>query len=64
MPQKTLHTIKEASEQLSVKPKTLRSWVAARRIGVIRLGRSIRIPAEEIERLVQRGTIPAIDERA
>jgi excisionase family DNA binding protein len=58
-----LRTVKEAALDLSVSEHTVRAWVATRKIGSVRLGRSVRIPAAEIERLVERGTVPALDER-
>ena len=56
--------ISEAAEQLSVKPKTLRSWIGAKRVTVVRPGGwSIRIPASEIERIVAEGTVSAVEGR-
>ena len=55
----TLLTIPQAAERLALKASTLRAWIAQRRIGIVRLGRAIRIPLEEIERLIAEGTIPA-----
>ncbi|MGC2212676.1 MAG: helix-turn-helix domain-containing protein [Silvibacterium sp.] len=59
-----LLTITEAAEQLSVKPKTLRAWIAARRISVVRpMGWALRIPASEVTRIVEEGTIAAVEGR-
>ena len=55
----TLLTISQAAERLALKASTLRAWIAQRRIGIVRLGRAIRIPLEEIERLVAEGSVPA-----
>ena len=52
-------TVRQAALELNVSVHTIRAWIYNRRIGYVRLGRSIRIPAVEIERLVERGTIPA-----
>jgi excisionase family DNA binding protein len=54
-----LLTIPEAAEALSLKPKTVRAWIGARRIGCVRLGGAVRVPASEIARLIDEGTIPA-----
>ena len=54
-----LLTIPQAAEALTLRPKTVRAWIAARRIACIRLGSSIRIPSSEISRLIGEGTIPA-----
>jgi len=54
-----LLTVDEAAAALTLKPKTLRAWIASRRIGYVRIGeRAIRIPAAEIDRLIDEGTIP------
>jgi excisionase family DNA binding protein len=52
-------TIRETAESLNLSQPTIRAWVARRKIGVIRLGRSVRIPATEIERLLSENTVPA-----
>jgi excisionase family DNA binding protein len=52
-------TVRQASERLGLRESTLRAWIAQRRIGIVRLGRAIRIPLEEIDRLIAQGTIPA-----
>jgi excisionase family DNA binding protein len=54
-----LLTVPQAAAALALKPKTIRAWIAARRIGCIRLGGAVRIPASEITRLIEDGTIPA-----
>ncbi len=51
--------VPEAAELLALSQKTLWQWVGARRIGVVRLGRAVRIPMSEIDRLVEEGTTPA-----
>lgn len=58
-----LRTVEQAAEDLCVSIHTIRAWVASRKIGSVRLGRAVRIPATEIARLVERGTIPALDDR-
>ena len=58
---KELLTISEAATHLSIKPDTLRRWVYARKIGVVRMGQKIlRIPKAEIDRLTREGFRPAI----
>jgi len=54
-----LKTVQQASQLLQMSPHTLRAWIATRRIGAVRLGRAVRIPLTEIERLIERGQIPA-----
>jgi excisionase family DNA binding protein len=58
-PAKLLLKVPEAAEMLALSPKTLWQWVSARQIGVVRLGRAVRVPWSEIDRLVEEGTTPA-----
>jgi excisionase family DNA binding protein len=55
--------VEEAAQLLNVKSSTIRAWIARRRIGSVRLGRSIRVPLEEADRLIAQGTIPAREPR-
>ena len=48
-----LLTIKEASEQLGLRESTLRKWVLQKRIGYHKLGRSIRISAEAVSKMIR-----------
>jgi excisionase family DNA binding protein len=57
-------TVKQAAAELNVSAHTIRSWIAVRRLGVVRLGRSVRVPVAEIERLIENGTVPAAREVA
>jgi excisionase family DNA binding protein len=55
-----LLTVEEAAARLGLKQVTIRAWILRRRIGFVKLnGRSVRIPAEELSRLVSAGFIPA-----
>lgn len=54
-----LLNVTEASQLLSLSRGCLRAWILQRRIAVIRLGRAVRIPTSEIDRLIQSGTVPA-----
>tara|TARA_R110002020_G_scaffold24600_6_gene80782 strand:- start:962 stop:1213 length:252 start_codon:yes stop_codon:yes gene_type:complete len=54
-------TLRRASEILAVAIPTLRAWITAGKLGYVRLGtRSIRIPVDEIDRLIDEGRVPAI----
>jgi excisionase family DNA binding protein len=55
--------VTEAAEALGLSVACVRAWIASRRIGFIRLGRAIRIPHAEVERLIQAGTVPARERR-
>jgi excisionase family DNA binding protein len=52
-------TVAETATALSLSPATIRSWIASRRIGVVRLGRAVRVPSTEIARLLEAGYVPA-----
>ncbi|MFP5208671.1 MAG: helix-turn-helix domain-containing protein [Acidobacteriota bacterium] len=52
--------VPQAAEMLAMSPKTIWQWIGERRIGVVRLGRAVRVPLSEIERLMEAGTTPAI----
>jgi len=58
-----LHTVEQTAELLNLSVHTIRAWIARRKIACVRLGRAIRVPQQEIVRLIENGTIPAADER-
>jgi excisionase family DNA binding protein len=50
--------VAEAAAELNLSPATIRAWIAQRRIGHVRLGRSVRIPCHEIQRILEAGYMP------
>jgi len=52
-------TVYQAAERLGLRDSTIRAWIAQRRIGIVRLGRAVRISLDEVERLISEGTVPA-----
>jgi excisionase family DNA binding protein len=60
---RTLLTITEAAERLSLKPSTIRAWLLRRRLPRVNCGRAVRIPAEAIEKFIERNTVPAREVR-
>jgi excisionase family DNA binding protein len=52
-------TVAQAATELNLSRATLRAWIAQRRLGHIRLGRAIRVPAAEIWRVLDAGYVPA-----
>lgn len=52
-------TVKEAADALGLSPHTVRAWIAARRLGVHRLGRAVRVPQAEVDRVLAQGFVPA-----
>ena len=53
-------TIREVAQALGLKPATIRSWIWKRQIGYVKVSRAVRIPVDELDRLIKRGTRPAI----
>jgi len=54
-----VYTTKVTAARLGVKESTVRAWLAAGKLGYVKLGRAVRIPEEEIARLVANGFRPA-----
>jgi excisionase family DNA binding protein len=52
-------SVRQAAEELNLSTATIRAWLASRKLGYVRLGRAIRIPADEIRRLLTEGMVPA-----
>jgi excisionase family DNA binding protein len=58
-----LLTIEETARRLGLRPVTIRMWAAGRRIARVKLGRAVRIPESEVDRLIEHSLIPALPER-
>jgi excisionase family DNA binding protein len=54
-----LLTIQQFAEAMNITASCARRWVLERKIAKVKLGRLVRIPASECERLVDEGTRPA-----
>ncbi len=55
----SLLTVEQASKRLGLKEATLRAWILRRKIAYAKIGKkSVRIPEEEIERIIQESMIP------
>ena len=53
-------TVSATAKRLGVAKGTVRQWMTNRRLGFVRLGtRCLRIPVEEIDRMIQTGTVPS-----
>jgi len=50
-----LLNIQQFAELLGVTPSCIRRWIFERRISVVKVGRLVRIPITEAERIVQDG---------
>ena len=51
--------VPEAAKRLAVKESTIRKMILQRRIAVVKIGRTVAIPEEEIEKMIQDGYRPA-----
>ena len=49
--------IPEAAELLTLRPVTIRAWLVRRKLSFVRVGRSIRIPRSEVERVLTEGLV-------
>ena len=56
---KKLLTVSEFAEALGVTVACCRRWILERRISFAKIGRLVRIPASEVDRLVDEGFRPA-----
>jgi excisionase family DNA binding protein len=53
-------TVEGAAHELGIKASTVRAWLLRRKIGCVKLSaRCVRIPREEVERLIRDNLIPA-----
>ena len=54
-----LLSVPQVAERLGVTGSCIRRWILERKITTVKLGRLIRIPSAEIERLISSGLRPA-----
>lgn len=57
-----LLTVGEVAARTGWKPCTVRKKILRRELGYVKLGRSVRIPESELERLISDGFRPALTE--
>ena len=50
-----LLTVTEFAAALRVKPSCIRRWIAERKLTTIHVGRLIRIPRTEVDRIMRQG---------
>jgi excisionase family DNA binding protein len=55
--------IPEAVKYLNsvISDKTLRGWVSKKRIEVVRIGGVVCIPVEALDRMIEHGRVPAVE---
>ena len=63
MQSEQLLRIPEVAAQLTLRPVTIRSWLVRRKLSFVRVGRSIRIPRSEVERILSEGMVPRREPR-
>lgn len=51
-----LITVTEFAAALRIKPSCVRRWIREQRVTVVHVGRLVRIPADEVTRIVRTGT--------
>jgi excisionase family DNA binding protein len=59
MSEETLLQVGEFAASLRITPACVRRWIRESKVTVVKLGRLVRIPSSEIDRIVQSGTRPA-----
>jgi excisionase family DNA binding protein len=58
-----LNTLPQAAERLGVTVNCLRGWIYRRAVAYVKVGRAVRISDETIQRIIDRGTVPALEVR-
>jgi excisionase family DNA binding protein len=61
-PMGLLLTVSEVAVRTGWKPSTVRKKILRRELGYVKLGRSVRVPESEVDRLIQSGFRPALTE--
>lgn len=54
-----LLTIDEAAAEWRITPATVRAWRLMGKITIVKIGRSVRVPKSEIDRVIREGLRPA-----
>lgn len=61
--QRRLLRIPQAVEYVggAIKAATFRQWIWRRQIETVRIGRAVCIPQEALDKLIEQGTVPALE---
>ena len=59
-PSTQLVTVNEFAELVALKPATIRRKILERRIAFVKIGRAVRLPIEEAQRLIRDGFRPVV----
>lgn len=60
----TFYTPDELAAMLKVTRQAIYNWIQQGRIEAVRIGRTVRIPGEEVERLLREGRSPRLINRS
>lgn len=60
---RNLKSLPQAADELGVTVSTLRAWIYRRKIPYCKIGRCVRVSDETIQRIIENGTIPALQEQ-
>ena len=58
-----LLTVEEFADNLRVTPACVRKWILTRRVGVVKIGRLVRLRSSELRRIVEEGSRPRAEPR-
>ncbi len=58
---KGLMTVEQFAEAVGLRPATVRQKVWRREIDFVRIGRAIRFKPETVQKIIERGTVPALE---
>jgi len=56
-------TLPQAAEALGVSINTVRAWIYRRKIDFVKIGRSVRVSEATVQKVIDRGTMPALEDR-
>ena len=56
-----LLTVEEFASEVGWKPSTVRQKIWRRELEYVKLGRSVRFKLETAQRLIEQGTVPALE---
>jgi excisionase family DNA binding protein len=53
-------TVREAAKRLGLQESTIRKWILQRKVGVVRLGRAVRLRAADLDRMLSEAYRPPV----
>ncbi len=52
-------TVREAARRLALQESTIRKWIVQRKVGVVRLGRAVRLRTSDLDKMLADAYRPA-----